>query len=160
MLNSDDKIKQLEKQIAFLTAELQRTKEKSDSLWFSLVDSFSQDNPVETAEVYAEEISMLISSWANFQREKILKRVVETGSMPPYTDCLNDLARSVSPPGKEPPEMYSEESIPVSEPQVEGPPSAEDPSQHMRPKKRTVNVPKAIPGAVPLALSPSSDVGE
>lgn len=169
MSNSQELIKTLKDQIAFLTAELERAQTKSDSLWSQIQSAFIQEgNDEENAEFWSDKISQIISEWVQVQRSNLTQRIMETGSMPPYTDCLNQLVVSISPPGSTPPSLPPEftelTNTPVSGPTL-SPVSMETPAygglspdaQVGPPKERKIGVPKPIPGAVPLPLPPLSD---
>jgi len=166
MSNSQEIIEKLKDQIAFLTAELNRVEQKSNSLWSQLQDAFLQEgNDSENANFWADRISQIFSTWVHTQRTNLTQRIVSTGVMPPYTDCLNDLVVSISPPGSTPPSLPPEFAELANTPVV-GPtlatssfdrPAYEGLSADAQigpPKQRKIGVPKPIPGAVPLPLPP------
>ena len=168
MSKSQDLVTKLEEQIAFLIAELDKARKKSDSLWSDIYEAFMQEgNDTDNAEFWADKVSQLVSSWVHSQRTSLGQRVVATGAMPPYTDCLNDLVVSLAPPGSAPPSLppeFAEMALtPVSGPTL--PTTALPPpvaynglsadAQVGPAKMKRVNVPKAIPGALPLPLPPA-----
>lgn len=169
MSNQQELIEKLKEQIAFLTSELERAEKKSDSLWSNIHDAFiDEGNEGEQAEFWADRISELVSSWVAKQRDSLGRRIVATGAMPPYTDCLNDLIVSISPPGSAPPALPEEFAQMAGAPVV-GPtlPTTSLPppvtynglsadAQLGPAKMQRVNVPKPFPGAVPLALPPET----
>jgi hypothetical protein len=160
-------IEDLERQIALLTSELNLARRKSESLWCTIYDSFIEEgNEEDTAEHFANKFSEILTSWARSQRDRLSVSVASTGVMPPYSDCLNDLVVSISPPGKDP-EVLGDVPVPDKEDVLEIPtqrvPTIEtvpNPSETLSddakvgpPKMKRVNVPKGIPGAVPIGLS-------
>jgi hypothetical protein len=101
--NSKDRISQLEEQVAFLMGELERERRRSDSLWGAIYAAFiDEDNGKEEAQFWADRISALVADWVNNRRENLNQRILATGAMPPYSDCLNELSISISPPGSTP----------------------------------------------------------
>jgi hypothetical protein len=101
--NSKDRISQLEEQVAFLMGELERERRRSDSLWGAIYAAFiDEDNGQEEAQFWADRISALVADWVNNRRENLNQRIMATGAMPPYSDCLNELIISISPPGSTP----------------------------------------------------------
>ena len=119
MTNQNHRIKQIESQIASLMGELESLRRASDSMWSKVYDSFiDEGNTEEISELWADRISEIFISWANSKREKLADRIVKTGEMPPYTDCLNELLVDVSPPGSQPPPM---KSLSVPEAELEQP---------------------------------------
>ena len=101
--NSKDRISQLEEQVAFLMGELERERRRSDSLWGAIYAAFiDEDNGKEEAQFWADRISALVADWVNNRRENLNQRIMATGAMPPYSDCLNELIISISPPGSTP----------------------------------------------------------
>jgi hypothetical protein len=98
-----DRISQLEEQVAFLMGELERERRRSDSMWGAIHAAFiDEGNDKEQAEFWADRISALVADWVNNRRENLNQRILTTGAMPPYTDCLNELIISISPPGSTP----------------------------------------------------------
>jgi hypothetical protein len=98
-----DRISQLEEQVAFLMGELERERRRSDSMWGAIHAAFiDEGNDKEQAEFWADRISALVADWVNNRRENLNQRILATGAMPPYTDCLNELIISISPPGSTP----------------------------------------------------------
>jgi hypothetical protein len=169
MSNSQEIIEKLKDQIAFLTAELNRVEQKSNSLWSQLQDAFLQEgNDSENADFWADRISQIFSTWVHNQRTNLTQRIMSTGVMPPYTDCLNDLVVSISPPGSAPPSLPPE-FVELVNTSVVGPtqlsPGLDQPAyqglsadaQVGPPKQRKIGVPKPIPGAVPLPLPPLTE---
>lgn len=159
-------IEDLEKQIALLTSELNLAKRKSESLWCKTFDSLLEEgNDEETAEHFADKFSEILSNWAKSQRDRLAISVASSGVMPPYSECLNDLVVTVSHPGKEP-EKLGDVPFPEKEDVLETPfqrlPTVEsvpNPSDSLSddakigpPKMKRVNVPKGVPGAVPIGL--------
>ena len=101
--NRNDRISQLEEQVALLMGELERERRRSDSLWGAIHAAFiDEGNDKDNAEFWADRISALVADWVNNRRENLNQRIMATGAMPPYTDCLNELAISISPPGSTP----------------------------------------------------------
>jgi len=101
--NSKDRISQLEEQVAFLMGELERERRRSDSLWGAIYAAFiDEENGKEEAQFWADRISALVADWVNNRRENLNQRIMATGAMPPYSDCLNELIISISPPGSTP----------------------------------------------------------
>jgi len=101
--NHKDRISQLEEQVAFLMGELERERRRSDSLWGAIYAAFiDEDNGKEEAQFWADRISALVADWVNNRRENLNQRIMATGAMPPYSDCLNELIISISPPGSTP----------------------------------------------------------
>lgn len=101
--NRKDRISQLEEQVAFLMGELERERRRSDSLWGAIYAAFiDEDNGKEEAQFWADRISALVADWVNNRRENLNQRIMATGAMPPYSDCLNELIISISPPGSTP----------------------------------------------------------
>ena len=91
--NRNDRISQLEEQVAFLMGELERERRRSDSLWGAIHAAFiDEGNDKDNAEFWADRISALVADWVNNRRENLNQRIMATGAMPPYTDCLNELA--------------------------------------------------------------------
>lgn len=100
-----DKVRELEEKIIWLQGELERERRRSMSLWDSFRTAFLKEgNSEEQADYWASEIASHITRWINSQRQEITKRVQLTGSLPPYTSCLNDLSISLTPPGEPIPE--------------------------------------------------------
>ena len=169
MSNSQELIEKLKDQIAFLTAELDRAQRKSNSLWSQIQGAFLQEgNDEENADFWADKISQILSEWVHTQRTSLSQKIVETGAMPPYTDCLNHLVVSLSPPGSAPPSLPPELTEFTNTPSpgpTFSPTGLEAPAygglsadaQVGPPKERKIGVPKAIPGAVPLPLPPLSE---
>jgi len=163
MSPSPSRVEKLEKEIARLQEQLRAEKRKSESLWNDLYEHFLKEgNSEENSGWWADQISQIFSRWVVNQRTKLSERISESGelTMPPYTDCLNDLAMSLSPPGSEPPEWIPSLSdfevtrqhsskLPMVVPM--------DEAEALKPRKRTINVPKPIPGAVPLPLPPLTE---
>jgi hypothetical protein len=101
--NRNDRISQLEEQVAFLMGELERERRRSDSLWGAIHAAFiDEGNDKDNAEFWADRISALVADWVNNRRENLNQRIMATGAMPPYSDCLNELIISISPPGSTP----------------------------------------------------------
>jgi hypothetical protein len=101
--NRKDRISQLEEQVAFLMGELERERRRSDSLWGAIYAAFiDEKNGEEEAQFWADRISALVADWVNNRRENLNQRILATGAMPPYSDCLNELIISISPPGSTP----------------------------------------------------------
>jgi hypothetical protein len=159
MSNSQELIEKLKEQISFLTAELERAQRKSNSLWSQIQGAFLQEgNDEENADFWADKISQILSEWVHTQRTSLSQKIGETGTMPPYTDCLNHLVVSLSPPGSAPPSLppeFTEFTKAGLEAPAYGGLSAD--AQVGPPKERKIGVPKAIPGAVPLPLPPLSE---
>ena len=167
MSKTQELVAQLEKQISFLTQELERARNRSESLWSDIYERcVNEGNDKDNAEFWADSICELLSGWVHSKRASLTQRVVSTGAMPPYTDCLNDLVVSLTPPGSTPPSLPPEfsnlASMPVSGPTI---PPAESPppvtynglsadAQIGPAKMQRVNVPKAFTGAVPPPLPP------
>lgn len=160
-------VEALERQIALLTEELSRARRKSESLWCKVFDIFMEEgNEEETAEHFADEFSEILSNWAKQQRDRLALIVASTGSMPPYSECLNDLVVAIAAPGKEP-EKLGDVPVPLKEdvldlpslrqPTVEDVPKGSeqlsDDAKVGPPKMKRVNVPKGIPGATTLSLA-------
>ena len=83
--------------------ELERERRRSDSLWGAIYAAFiDEDNGKEEAQFWADRISALVADWVNNRRENLNQRIMATGAMPPYSDCLNELIISISPPGSTP----------------------------------------------------------
>lgn len=171
MSKSEDLISKLKEQIAFLTAELERAEARSNSLWSRIHEAFIlEGNGKDEADFWADKIAEIVSSWINSQREILTQRIVSTGAMPPYTDCLNDLIVGLTAPGSAPPPLPKElaelAQTPVAGPSL-APTDALPPppptfnglsadAQPGPPKMKRVYVPKPIPGAVPLPLPPEN----
>lgn len=160
-------IEELERQIAQLTAELTLVRQRSDSIWFNIFTVFMDEgNSEDTSEYYADKFTNILLNWSKEQRDRLSKIVATTGTMPPYSQCLNDLIVGLTPPGKEP-EVLREVPVPEEEdildlPEVRTPKvekvlspseSLSDDAKIGPPKMMPVNVPKGIPGAVPIGLS-------
>ena len=108
-------VEALERQIVLLTEELSRARRKSESLWCKVFDSFIEDgNEEETAEHFADQFSEILSNWAKQQRDRLALIVASTGSMPPYSECLNDLIVAIAAPGEEP-EKLRDVPVPLKE---------------------------------------------
>ena len=143
MQDTDKVILQLQQQIAELTRELERVQRRSTSLWQTIYDAFiDEGNDTEIAELWSNRLSKIISDWVMARRSELSQKLVSTGEMPPYTDCLNELLVSTAPEGSAPP--------PLLEP-------AGRPSDHQAPFVPPVNS-EPVPPA-PHGLSPDAVAG-
>lgn len=101
--SSQDRISELEKQIISLQRELDNARRQSTSMWCKVNDLCTGlDFPKDVSEMLTSEISNIVKEWAKEQRSKISRRYSSLGSLPPYTDCLNDVIVSISNPEVEP----------------------------------------------------------
>jgi len=159
MPNTEQAISQIEQQISTLMRELDRLRRGSNSIRGTIYDAFiDEGNDEGAAEFWSDRIAIIVSNWVSSQRSELGKRIISTGEMPPYTDCLNDLLVSISDSGF--PADTPFDNVPVAPAMAAPPPpvpirdglSAD--AQAGPPKMQRVNVPKAKPGAVPLPLPP------
>lgn len=107
------KIEDLERQIAELQEQLRLEKQRKESLWNELYETFldqvygSEENEDSelSCKVLASLVSVKLTEWANRQREALAEKIARSGSlrMPVYTDCLNDLVFTLAQPGTTPP---------------------------------------------------------
>lgn len=103
----NSRVRELEEKIIWLQGELEKERRKSMSMWESFRGAFLKEgNTDDQAVFWANEVAAIVTKWINAQRQDMIKRVEVTGSLPPYTACLNDLSISLTPPGEPVPEMY------------------------------------------------------
>lgn len=97
--NSQDKVSELEKQIIALQRELDEARRQSTSMWCKIYDlCINLELSEEVSQMLTDQISSIIKDWVRDQRTKIGRRYASLGSLPPYTDCLNDVVVSISNP--------------------------------------------------------------
>jgi hypothetical protein len=146
MQETNQAIANIQQQIAELNRELERLQRRSNSLWGSIFNAFIEEgNDEEVAELWSNRLSKMVGDWVSTKRGDLGQRLVSTGEMPPYTDCLNDLLVAMAPAGSSPPPAESGLTGPSLEftslvaPVPQGLPSdvAAGP-----PKMQRVNVPK------------------
>lgn len=161
MPNTEQAISKIEQQISTLMRELDRLRRGSNSIRGTVYDAFiDEGNDEGAAEFWSDRIATIVSNWVSNQRSELGKRIISTGEMPPYTDCLNDLLISISDSGF--PVDVPFDNAPAQPAMGASPPPValrdglSVDAQAGPPKMQRVNVPRAIPGAVPLAL-PSSE---
>lgn len=157
MATSQDRISDLEKQIISLQRELDEARRQSTSMWCKIHDlCTSLDFPEDASTLLTDEVSKIVKTWVNDQRSKVNRRYSSLGSLPPYTDCLNDIIVSISNPEVEPElapysyEMEGEQAWPVDDVPMGGrippPPPPNLVSSHGTfegpPKMMKVNVPR------------------
>lgn len=166
------KIEDLERQIAELQEQLRLEKQRKESLWNDLYETFldkvygseANEDSEMSCKVLASLVSVKLTEWANKQREALAEKIARSGSlrMPVYTDCLNDLVFTLAQPGTTPPPVVKPSEVPQSEfdsmaseegepalPPVPGPrENFAQPGQDMAPMEKLnsfskrVNVPK------------------
>lgn len=103
MSNTDPRIAILEQQIASLSEELRVLKKQSKSIWNTVFSSFiGEGNDEDVAQLWADQFSEIMLSWVNDKRAQLSQRLISTGEMPPYTECLNELTVDLTPPGSQP----------------------------------------------------------
>jgi hypothetical protein len=147
-------ILQIQQQIAELNRELDRLQKRSTSLWQTVYNAFIEEgNDEEIAELWSNRLSKIISDWVASRRSELGKKLVATGEMPPYTDCLNELLLATAPAGSSPPPL-PEPTGPINDalggfvPPVHGEPVLPVPQGLSPdavagpPKMQRVNVPK------------------
>jgi hypothetical protein len=100
--------------------ELEKERRRSDSLWGAIQAAFiDEGNDKDNAQFWADKVSSLVADWVNNRRANLNQRIMTTGAMPPYTDCLNELVISVAPPGSTP--EFPPDFNPLYAEQREGP---------------------------------------
>jgi hypothetical protein len=152
--NSKDRISQLEEQVAFLMGELERERRRSDSLWGAIYAAFiDEDNGKEEAQFWADRISALVADWVNNRRENLNQRIMATGAMPPYSDCLNELIISISPPGSTPAPLPEFNPLHAQHTIVTQAAPMPEPYQPYQPYQPPTQLP-SIP--MPVAMTPSA----
>lgn len=102
-------VEDLQRQIAELQEQLRIEQQKKDSLWNELYELFLEKiykgEETKESEASCESLAILVadkmSDWVSRQRENLGGKIAKSGRirMPVYTDCLNDLVFSLSPPG-------------------------------------------------------------
>lgn len=118
-------IEDLQRQIAELQERLRIEQQKKDSLWNGLYELFLakiyNGEETEESEASCKSLATLVadkmSDWVFRQRQNLGEKIAKSGRirMPAYTDCLNDLVFSLSPPG-----MTRYKAVePVEEPAME-----------------------------------------
>lgn len=106
MQDTDKVILQLQQQIAELTRELERIQKRSTSLWQTIYSAFvDEGNDEEVAELWSNRLAKIISDWVAARRSELSQKLISTGEMPPYTDCLNELLVATAPEGSAPPPL-------------------------------------------------------
>ena len=149
MSKRESEILELEQTILSLTAKLNRLKSSSSSMWGAVYNAFiDEGNDEEVSELWANRIAEIVKNWAIKQRSAIGQKLAETGEMPPYVQCLNDIILSFSPTS----DLMMGLSIDTLQPvekvaQVPPIPSVVPPvpptdTQIRPPKMQRVNVPK------------------
>jgi hypothetical protein len=117
--NSQDRVSELERQIISLQRELDEARRQSTSMWCKIHDlCLNLELSEETSTMLTEAISGIVKDWVRDQRSKMGRRYSSLGSMPPYTDCLNDVTVSISNPEAEidlEPYSYEQEDLPQGE---------------------------------------------
>lgn len=99
---SQDKISDLERQIIALQRELDDARRQSTSMWCKVYDlCISLELSSDVSQMLTDQISSIVKDWVKDQRTKIGRRYSSLGSLPPYTDCLNDVIVSMSNPEAE-----------------------------------------------------------
>jgi hypothetical protein len=155
-------IERLKQQVAMLTQKIDLLERKSSNLCTRFEDvMIDADMDPKFAATLASEIVGVLQDWVNNQRTKITQVIMETSEMPPYSNCLNDLLKELSLDAT----SFNDFSLtPTSSvqtrpmgrttpPSLADPvPQSEDQSLHYKPKLQRFNIPKPIPGAVPLPL--------
>lgn len=167
---SQDKISQLEEQIIALQRELDAARKSSTSIWCKLFDNLIDEGfDEDVAQKVAAIASETIIDWVKAQRAKVNRRISSMGTMPLYSDCLNELIVSSADPNSDYSDLLTKEEPAMEmgemEPQMvrlpSPPPPAvpqDDPSLHMGPVKLLkVNVPRAratFPSPLPEPVAP------
>lgn len=108
-MNEKTTIEELQRQIAALQEQLRIEQQKKESLWNELYELFLEKiykgEDTEESEASCGSLATLVadklSDWVSRQRQNLGDRIAKSGRirMPAYTDCLNDLVFSLSPPG-------------------------------------------------------------
>lgn len=122
------KIEDLERQIAELQEQLRLEKQRKDSLWNELYETFlekvygseANEDSEMSCKVLASLVSVKLTEWANRQRESLAEKIARSGSlrMPVYTDCLNDLVFTLAQPGTTPPPVVKPLEVPQADLEV------------------------------------------
>jgi hypothetical protein len=100
--NSQDRVSELEKQIIALQRELDDARRQSTSMWCKIYDlCIGLELSEEVSQMMTDQISYIVKEWVRDQRAKVGRRYASLGSLPPYTDCLNDVVVSISDPEAE-----------------------------------------------------------
>lgn len=165
--SSQDRISDLERQLIALQRELDEARRQSVSMWCKIRDFCTGINlPDELSLEVTNGVSNIINDWVRDQRSKMNNRYSILSTMPPYTDCLNDIVVSITNPATTP-ELppYSHEgdeelrefsempSMMAQGSRIPPPPlsslGAPDDVTSVTPKMMRVNVPKGGRVAVP-----------
>lgn len=110
--SSQTRILDLENKLIALQRELDEARRQSVSVWCKIRDFCTEnDLPEEQSLEITNGVSKIINDWVRDQRSKINNRYSVLSTVPPYTDCLNDIVVSISDPSSSP-ELppYSHES--------------------------------------------------